>query len=176
MKIFTNVAVIAASALLLISCGDKKQNAEIKAPEGMNVLDLNKYGKHFVLYIPDTSKAKLTISEQSSGALDIKVGTNFAVTINEQAADINAKKAEIKDDEVNKFKSFVTDEPNGILWESEITKPEFHFLYNLKAGAVEYSIEDIRSTDAEPFGKETIQKMYESAKTAVEKHIEKKDV
>ena len=77
----------------MVSCGGKKAEQEpIVAPEGMNVLDLSKYGKPFAIFVPDTTAAKLQITEQSSGALDIKVGTNFAITINEQAADIELKK------------------------------------------------------------------------------------
>ena len=148
----------------LIACGDKKKEEAIVAPQGMNVLDLSKFGKPFVIFVPDTTKAKLTVVEQTSGALDITIGTNYAITINEQAGDIELRKADIKGDEINKFKSFITEEPTAIFWESEITKPEFHFLINHKIGNTDYSIEDIKSTDVEPFGKEAMQKMFDSAK------------
>ncbi|MBA3663303.1 MAG: hypothetical protein H0W61_03720, partial [Bacteroidetes bacterium] len=135
----------------------------------MNVLDLSKYGKPFAIFVPDTVAAKLEVVQQTYGALDIKVGKSFAVSINEQAADIELRKKDLKDDEVNKFKSFSTEEPNSILWESEIAgKPEYHFIINQKVGTTDYSIEDIRNTDAEPFGKEAIQKMYDSAKNIKE--------
>lgn len=166
-----SAAVIVAS---LVSCGDKNKGQEaIVAPQGMNVLDLTRFGKPFAIFVPDTVAAKLEIVQQTYGALDIKVGKSFAISINEQAADIELKKKDIKDDEVNKFKSFAAEEPNAIFWESEITQPEFHFLINQKIGTAEYSIEDIKSTEGDVFGKEAIQKMFDSAKNI--KEIKKED-
>jgi hypothetical protein len=159
-------AVIIVSSL--ISCGNKKKEEAIVAPAGMNVLDLSRFGKPFVIFVPDTVAAKLSITQQSYGALDIKVGNSFAISINEQSADIAMKKKEIKEEEINKFKSFIADEPTAIFWESEITKPEFHFILNQKIGNTDYSFEEIKSTDAEPFSKDAIQKMFDSAKNVKE--------
>ncbi|MBA2613099.1 MAG: hypothetical protein H0U95_14110 [Bacteroidetes bacterium] len=165
MKKLINLLSVAVIVSTLISCGGKKKEQEaIVAPQGMNVLDLSKYGKPFAIFVPDTNAAKLTVTEQSSGALDIKVGGTFAITINEQAADIELKKKDIKEDEVLKFKNYVVDEPTAIFWESEIVKPEFHFIVNQKIGTTDYCIEDLKSTETEPFDKATTQKMYDSAK------------
>jgi hypothetical protein len=158
-------ATVMASAL--VSCGPKKEEA-IVAPQGMHVLDLTRYGKPFAIFVPDTTSAKFEIIEEPSGALDIKVGKNFALSINEQAADMELRKKDIKEDEINKFKSFVTDEPNAILWESEITQPEFHFLINQKIGTGEYSFEDLRDPEANPLGKDAVQKMFDSSKNIKE--------
>ena len=163
-KKIINLFSAAIIATVLIACGDKKKEEAIIAPEGMSVLDLTKFGKSFAIFVPDTTKAKLTVAEQTSGALNIKVGTTFAITINEQSADIEMKKTDIKSDEVNKFKSFITEEPTAIFWESEITKPEFHFIINQKIGNTDYSIEDTKSTETEPLSKEATQKMFDSAK------------
>lgn len=171
------ITCISAAVMIgsLVSCGGKKNEQEaIVAPQGMNVLDLSRFGKPFAIFVPDTTAAKLEIVQQSYGALDIKVGKAFAVSINEQSADIELKKTDVKGDEVNKFKSFIAEEPNAIMWESEITQPEFHFLINQKIGNAEYSFEDIKSTDGENiFGKEAIQKMFDSAKNI--KEIKKED-
>ncbi len=164
MKKRVHMIVLASVALFVTSCGDKKVEEAIVAPEGMSVLDLSKFGKPFAIFVPDTTKAKLIVQEQTSGGLDVKVGNNFAITINEQATDIELKKSDIKTDEINKFKAFVSEEPTGIMWESEITKPEFHFILNQKIGTSEYSFEDLKSTESEPFGKEAVQKMFDSAK------------
>jgi len=165
-----SAAIIISS---LISCGESKKPEEaIVAPQGMIVLDLTQYGKPFVIFVPDTTAAKLMVTEQQSGALDIRVGKGFAISINEQAADFEMKKKDLKEDEINKFKSFVVDEPTAIFWESEITAPEFHFLINQKIGTTDYSFEDTRSTENEPFGKEAIQKMFDSAKNIKEKKKE----
>jgi hypothetical protein len=147
----------------VVSCGDKK-NTEIVAPEGMHALSLNRFGKPFAIFVPDTVANKMEIVEQSNGALDIKVGKSFAISINEQAADIELRKQDLKDDEVNKLKGMLADEANAIMWESEIVQPEFHFLLNQKIGDRDYSFEDIRDTESNPPGKEAVQKMFDSAK------------
>ena len=169
MKKTIIIALSAASSLIITSCGNKNAEQEpIVAPQGMHVLDLTKYGKSFAIFVPDTVQNKLTIIEQSYGALDISVGPNFAVSISEQAEDIVSKKKEISEDEVNKLKSFVTDEPTAILWESAITEPEFHFITNQKIGNSDYNIQDVRTTEGKPYSKEAIQKMFESAKNIKE--------
>lgn len=151
----------------LISCGGNK-NEEIVAPQGMHTLNLTRFGKQFAIFVPDTVANKLIITEQTNGALDIKVGTNFALSINEQAADIDMRKMDIKDDELNKFKNYLIEEPTAIMWESEIVQPEFHFLLNQKIGNNDYSFEDIRDTEAKAFSKDAMQKMFESAKNIKE--------
>lgn len=164
-SIITSVFLFAA----LAGCGDKKEEqAKVEAPEGMISLDLSKYGKPFSLFIPDTNNVKLEITEQTWGALEIKAGKNFQVSITEDPGDLALRKNDIKDDEVNKFKAFIVDEPNAIMWESEITKPEFHFYIIQKIGNATYVFEDIKSTDSEVFSKEAIQKMLDSAKNIQE--------
>lgn len=160
---------LSAAVLLggLFSCGGKKQE-EIVAPQGMHTLYLNRYGKPFAIFVPDTVANHMEITEQSSGALDIKVGKTFAMSINEQPADLELKKQDIKGDEVNKFKSYIQEEPNGIFWESEIVQPEYHFLMNQKIGNSDYSFEDIRDPESNPLSKDAIQKMYDSAKNIKE--------
>lgn len=154
-------------ATAFISCGSKKEEA-IVAPQGMHVLDLSRYGKPFAIFVPDTTAAQFEVIEQPSGSLDIKVGKNFALSINEQPADIELRKKDIKEDDVNKFKSFIAEEPNAIFWQSEITQPEYHFLMNQKIGSSEYSFEDIRDPEANPLGKDAVQRMFDSSKNIKE--------
>lgn len=157
--------------ITLVSCGGKKQE-EIVAPQGMHTLNLTRFGKPFAIFVPDTVANKMQITEQSNGALDIRVGKNFALSISEQAADFELKKQDLKSDEVNKFKSYIVEEPNAILWESEIVQPEYHFLINQKIGNSDYSFEDIKDTEANPPSKEAIQKMFDSAKNIKELNSE----
>lgn len=169
MKQIINLFSAALLVTTLFSCGGGKKDQEaIVAPQGMNVLDLSRYGKPFAIFVPDTTAAKLEVIQQTYGALDIKVGNNFAISINEQAADIELRKKDIKEDEVNKFKSFIAEEPNAIFWESEIMKPEYHFIINHKINNTDYSIENTKSTDNEPLGKDATQKMFDSAKNIKE--------
>lgn len=161
--------ILIGLSISLNSCGDKNKNEEgIVAPQGMITLDLSKYGKPFAIFVPDTVTTKLQITEQASGALDIKVGHNFAISIFEQAADLELKKSDLKSDELNKLKNFVIEEPGALVWESELTQPEFHFLINIKVAGNDYSMQDIVDSEVNPFGKEVIQKMYESCKNIKE--------
>jgi len=163
-----NFFFLIVSMVVFYSCGN---NAEDKttsaAPEGMHLLDVTRYGKPFSIYVPDTNKAKLQIVEQSSGELHIKAGNQFAVSITNGSSDLELKKNDIRSDEVNKLKAIEVDEPGGVIWQSEITTPEFHFIRNSKAGSEEFSFEDIRREDGNNFGKETIQQMYNSCKNIV---------
>lgn len=147
------------------SCGNKEEKKA--TPAGMIGLDLSRYGKPFVINVPDTSLATLHISEETSGALNIWVGEKFGVSINEQMADLEMKKQDIREDEVNKLKTFVKETPESLIWESEIVKPEHHFLLNRKIADAEYSFEDIRDTEKDPFTKEEIQKMFDACELAV---------
>jgi hypothetical protein len=135
----------------------------------MVALDLSKFGKQFSVFVPDTIATKLEVVEQSWGALEIKVGKAFHISITEDPGDIELKKSDIKSNDVNVFKSFVSEEPLTIVWESEITKPEFHFYSIQKIGANTYVFEDVVAADGEPLSKEAIQKMVDSAKSIVEK-------
>jgi hypothetical protein len=173
-----NIAVLTCILFFIYSCGDKKSDTGIVAPQGMHILDLSRYGKPFAIFVPDTVAAKLIITEQSTGALDIKVGKNFAITINEQPADIELRKTDIQEDEINKFKSFVINEPNALIWESgwegAANEPQFHFVLNHKIGNSDYCFEDLKDPDANTFGKEAIQRMFDSSKNVKEVNNETK--
>ncbi len=168
-KIITAIALL-ISSMIITSCGEKENKQDAPAPAGMVALDLGKYGKQFFIFVPDTTTSKLEIVEQSWGALEIKVGKNFHVSISEDAGDIELKKSDVKSNDVNKFKAFTIEEPTTIMWESEITKPEFHFYSIQKASGTTYVFEDVLTTDGEPLSKEAIQKMFDSAKTIAEKN------
>jgi hypothetical protein len=159
------IFAVVIATVTLESCGEKKtEEAKVEAPAGMITLDLSKYGKPFTIFVPDSTTSRLEITEQSWGALEIRAGKNFQISITEDPGDIELRKSDIKGDEINKFKSYVVEEPNTIMWESEITKPEFHFYTIQKIGNSTYVFEDIKSTESEPFSKESIQKMLDSAK------------
>ena len=165
MKTFYSLITALALVVTLQSCGGKKDDQpNVEAPAGMITLDLSKYGKPFTIFVPDSTLGKMEIIEQTWGALEIKIGKSFQLSITEDPGDIELLKNDIKGDEVNKFKSFIVEEPTTIMWESEITKPEFHFYSIQKLGNSTYIFADIKSAEAEPFSKENIQKMLDSAK------------
>lgn len=167
-KILTLLSALTI-ATAFTSCGGKETKEDVQAPAGMVALDLSKYGKQFSIFVPDTTTAKLSIVEQSWGALEIKVGKTFQLSITEDPGDIELKKSDIKSNDVNVFKAYVVEEPLTIMWESEITKPEFHFYSIQKASGNSYVFEDVVSADGEPLSKESVQKMLDSVKKLVEK-------
>lgn len=170
VKVNNMFLLLLSFLLLLNSCGGKE---EAKAPEGMCSIELQSYGKPFAVFVPDTSSNPLIITEEASGALLVKAGKNFAISIFEEKADLALKKEDIKADEVNKFTSFVNDEPNAIFWESSITEPEFHFLINNTINNRDFSFQDLQDPENKLFSKAVVQKMFESCKSI--KELPKKD-
>jgi len=138
-------------------------------PEGTIELNLNKYGKQFSIYVPDTLKEKLEIKEQSWGALEIKIGNGFYISISEDPGDIELLKSDIQSNDVNVFKSYIINEPQTLMWESYIVKPEFHFYTIQKATGNSYVIQDVVPANGEPFSKADIEKMYRCSKQLIEK-------
>jgi hypothetical protein len=167
-KIFTLLSALMLS-IALTSCGNKKTENTTEAPAGMVALDLSRFGMQFSVFVPDTTAAKLEVVEQSWGAVEIKVGKNFHLSVAENPGDIELIKSDIKSNDVNVFKSFVLEEPLSILWESAITQPEFHFYSIQKIGENTFVFQDVVATDGTPFSKEAVQKMLDSAKNIIKK-------
>ncbi len=163
-KLFLQRVLVIAFVISLYSCSEKK--SETETPAGTIKIDLKKYGKPFSIFVPDTGRSPLTIQELSTGGLEIRSGKNFGLLIQDQFTDLNQVRGDLKEDDVNKLKSIMTDEPELLVWESEITQPEFHFYLNKKIKNSEYSFEDLKSTELEPFGKNAILEMVERCKSA----------
>ena len=169
MKTFSTFLSAITLALVLSSCGNDNSKEKIEPPAGMVALDLSRFGKQFSIFVPDTTVAKLEITEQSWGALEIKVGKNFRISITEDPGDIELRKSDIKSNDVNVFKTYLIEEPLTIMWESEITQPEYHFYTIQRAGGNTYVFEDIVPEDGKPLEKEAVQKMLDSSRQIIEK-------
>lgn len=161
----TMCLLIPAFFFLFSSCNGKK---EIQPPEGMCAVDLIRYGKPFLLFVPDTTANPLNITEEASGALVIKAGKSFAISIFEEKADLSLKQEDLKTDEVNKFTAYLHEDPNAIFWESSITEPEYHFLINQTIGARDFSFQDVQDPENKLLSKAAVQKMFESCRSIVE--------
>ncbi len=170
----TRIFGVIILCIVFFSCSNKENKSNFST-EGLHRLDLSKYGKPFSIYVPDTISSKLTVEERSNGALDIKVGTKFAISINEYKADIELKKQDIKEDEVNKFKAYLVELNDAIVWKSQITKPEFHFLLNQTIEQADYSFEDINGEENRTYSEEQIQTMYNCCKNIELKKTPSKD-
>lgn len=164
------ILLLAAPAILtMVSCGGSKKDATVSIP-GMTEVNLKINGNQLSIMVPDSTKGKMEMIEQSWGATEIKVGKDFQISISEGEGDIALTKSDIAGNDVNKFKRFVKDEPALLFWESEITGPEFHFYTIVKPGTVSYLIEDIKG---EVFNEKAVQTMIDAAKTLKAKEAAK---
>ncbi len=163
ISVFQKMLVLFGLVLLFNSCENKSQD-RIAPPEGMCSIELSKYGKPFSLFVPDTSKHPLSITEEGSGALIIKAGSAFAISISEEAADLQLKRADIESDEVNKFTAYIVNEPNAIFWESAIIEPEYHFVLNTRVAERDFSFQDVQNTESKAPGKTSVQMMFNNSK------------
>lgn len=166
MKKISLVVSLLAISIGINACGGKKEE-ETKAPEGMRIIDLSKYGMPITMFVPDSTQGKLEITEQSGGVCQVKVGKQFDILIKEGEDDIAFKKTDIGNDDVYKVKQFFIDEPTTIAWEWAIDDmpSEFHFISVQKAGNAAYTFEDNRNSDGAPFSKSAIEKMIQACKT-----------
>lgn len=148
--------------LFMASCGGSKTDSTTASMPGMMETTIAVNGTKLSIMVPDSTKGKLEVVEQSWGATEIKVGKEFQISISEGEGDIALTKSDIAGNDVNKFKRFVKDEPTLVFWESQITEPEFHFYTVVKAGTASYVVEDIKG---EVFNEKATQTMIDAAKT-----------
>jgi hypothetical protein len=156
------VALLIPAAMFVVACGGTKtEDAGVSMP-GMMEVDLTINGNKLSIMVPDSTKGKLEMTEQSWGATELKVGKEFQISIEESEGDVSLMKSDIAGNDVNKFKRYVKDEPASLVWESEITEPEYHFYTVVKANNVSYLIQDIKE---ERFSEKAVQTMVDAAKT-----------
>ena len=166
MKKLSLLFITGIGLLFLLSACKSQKDEEIKAPEGTRAVDLSKYGKTFIMFVPDSTQGKLEISEQPGGLLEVKVGKQFDVIIKEGEEDIAFRKSDLSNDDVYKIKQFMVDEPTAIAWEWAIDDmpSEYHFVTVQKIGNSAYTFEDNRNSQSAPFSKSSIEKMLELCK------------
>lgn len=166
-KLFIIPAIILLA--ILISCGGNKDKVELTP--GMMQLDLSKYGIPITITTPDSSKGPVEVITQSWGATEIKIGKDFQISISEGEGDIELAKSDIKSNDVNKFKRYIVQEPNILMYESEIIQPEFHLYAIIKTEKATYIVEDIKG---DIFSEQAIKLMLEAAKSIKLKSVEAK--
>ena len=163
--------LLAAPALLFIaSCGGSKTEDTTASLPGMMETTISVNGNQLSIMVPDSTKGKLEVTEQSWGATEIKVGKEFQISITEGEGDVALTKSDIAGNDVNKFKRFVKDEPTLVFWESEITQPEYHFYSVVKTGNSSYVVENIKG---EIFNEKNAQTMIDASKTLKAKEAAK---
>jgi hypothetical protein len=155
--------LLATPALIFFTgCGGAKTEETTASLPGMMSVEFKINGNTLSVMVPDSTKGKMEMVEQSWGATEIKVGKEFQISISEGEGDIALMKSDIAGNDVNKFKRYLKDEPTLLFWESEITEPEFHFYTVVKLATGSYLVEDIKE---EHFSEKSVQTMIDAAKT-----------
>lgn len=159
--------LLATSALLFFSsCGGPKTEESTAPLPGMMEVGLKINGTDLLIMIPDSSKGKMEIIEQSWGATEIKVGPGFQISIEEGDGDIALIKSDITGNEVFKLQRYLKDEPSLLFWEGKnpnIPDARFHFYVIRKIGTSTYVIKDIETGDA--YNEKAVQTMLDAANT-----------
>jgi hypothetical protein len=146
---------------ILASCNGSKTDNENNT-SGSKEIEFTISGNKLMMQVPDTLKAQPEIKEQSWGATEITIGKGFQISVSEINGDVTLMKKDIAENDVNKFKRYITDEPALLFWESEIVNPEFHFYAVQKTDKSIYTIEDIKG---DFFSEQAVKAMVEASKT-----------
>ncbi|HIA06250.1 MAG TPA: hypothetical protein EYN71_06050 [Flavobacteriales bacterium] len=129
-------------------------------------LDLNEYGYPLVISVPQAGDidSSYTIEELDWGALEIRVGLNFAVQISGGDGDMGMAKEDIAMDDVYEA-TYVVDEPDAILYAWALKgmdmEPEYRFFVIKMDDANAY---EIRSIVDEGFSEGAATRMFNIAK------------
>ena len=156
---------VAPITLFFASCGGSKSDEEVILP-GMMKVQFAVAGDTLSMIVPDSSKSKVEIIEQSWGATEIKGSNEFQISIEQGDGDITLAKSDIDGDDVFKLQRYIIDEPNLIFWESKIPampNSNFHFYTVIQANNKNYIIKDIENGDA--YNEQHVQTMVDATKT-----------
>lgn len=149
------------------SSTEENTMATTEVLKGTMNMDLGDYGFPVSINIPDASFGSQQIEEQSWGAVEIKVGNGFYISIKEgegELIDMTFQKSMVENADFPQFKQYLVDQENEIMYEAGFPDmpSEYHFYMVKKIGEVDYVMEDIKS---EKYSKEAIEKMYNCAKS-----------
>ena len=171
MKKFTYLLMLPL-ALLFTQCengegGEDENGTEDTVDLGnVNELDLNEYGYPLVISVPKASQStpEPIIDVLDWGAVEIRVGTNFAVQISGGDGDMAMVKEDIGMDDVYAA-TYIVDEADAILYSWTIKdtdlKPEYRFFVIKMDGNNAY---EIRNIVDEPFSEGAAKRMFDIAR------------
>ncbi len=156
------IAFAAPMLFFAAGCGHSSGNGE--STENLNEIKIVILGDSLSIMVPDTITGQKEIKEQAWGATEIKIGTKFQVSIEQNEGDMELQKSDIEGNDVYKFQRYVKSEPTLLFWESKIPEMEqsnFHFYMIHKVGNTTYLIKDIDSGDA--YSENDVQVMIDAA-------------
>jgi len=171
MKKLSILLLTPAILLFFTQCGgpdnsgqSETENAESEIPIGTMPLDLSGYGYPLTMYVPDTVGSipdALAVIVLESGALEIRVGIDYQVLLNNSEGNLAAQKEHIQGDDVYES-TFLVDEKDAIYYTSTIKgfglDTTYHFFMIIRNGDKAYEIEDIKG---EQFDQWAGDQMYE---------------
>ena len=144
--------IILPLTLLFTHCdygsGEENGTEEIVDLGRVEELDLNQYGYPLVISVPKAGDidSSYTIEELDWGALEIRVGLNFAVQISGGDGDMEMEKEDIAISDVYEA-TYLVDEPDAILYGWALKdmdmEPEYRFFVIKMDGANAYEIRSI---------------------------------
>jgi hypothetical protein len=136
---------------------------------GLMEVDLSDYNIMATIMIPDESKGKAVIEENSMGGVDIQVGDRYGVIINPFGLTKEEFKNDLMDNGVYQIE-LKEESDMHFLYKRMITdadiEPEFHFFMNKEINGELY---EIKSMPDKGFSEGAQDQMYESAQTLKEK-------
>jgi len=135
-KMFLAIGFLVITAVLTAAAAGPQAGPKLVS------LDLSKASDSFpvMMQAPEGATAA-----DDFGNILVKKGGNFQVEVSSSAKDIAGLKKEIKANTLNKFKSFLVETADALLYESTVMgKSEFHFVANVKAGGTTYGAEDTK--------------------------------
>jgi hypothetical protein len=156
------IALAAPIILFCAGCGHSSDEGE--STENLNEIKIVILGDSLSIMVPDTITGQKEIKEQAWGAIEIKIGTKFQISIEQNEGDIELQKSDIEGNDVYKFQRYIKNEQALLFWESKIPEMEqsnFHFYTIRKAGNNTYLIKDIDSGDT--YSENDVQVMIDAA-------------
>ena len=173
-KFFLFVGCISVLALSSCGSGKKDDTTNTNIPQGMIAADLSTQGLAALVNFPDSTTGTLEIIPNAQGGADVKVGTNFQMTIIEGPGNMEMKKKDITSDEIRKFVKYVVEDANTIVWEWQMEggEPEYHFYTIVKSGNKSYEVFDVAG---ETYSEKAATQMLDAAKSVRPKETKKKD-
>jgi hypothetical protein len=156
-------AFITLSVLFFAGCGHSSNE---ESTTNMNETKFVMLGDSLSIMVPDTITGQKDTTEQTWGATEIKIGTKFQLSIEQNEGDIALQKSDIEGNDVYKFQRYVVDEPTLLFWESKIPDMEqttFHFYMIHKVGSTSYLMKDVESGEA--YSENDVKVMIDAAKT-----------
>ncbi len=159
------MTILVAVNCLLLACNDNSKASSDSSSQPMVEYSLRKHGVPCTMNLPKGKMQLLIDSMQVYGDLTIDMGKSFNLVISPVNQTMEEIKKDISSNEVNKFKKYLVEAPNTILYESSIVSPEFHFKHFVTIDKEQMMIADGLNAESTPYTEAEIKLMLECAQS-----------